>query len=156
MTGVCNNEYRLWSDAAEEFGEEIANELLDAITKKVQAWKEKNAFCDENGTLIFDCDKIYVVNDLYNELYQEEDVSNFAWEYSDGRFIYSSIDELVDALRCINELEKFACNDTGLWQGKTDYFDIINIKATDALQGAVLHYAEETIKAEILAQLIQD
>lgn len=139
-----------WYSQAEELGKDIANYIEDEIKSTVADWQAKNpekvGLLEENDDS-FDIDS--EIQEIFDELYQSQDISSRALEYADGYFIYNSSDALVDAMKCINILSEYEETDSGLWEGKEDYWDIINIKATFTLSGAIMHFAEEAIKERI-------
>ncbi|NIA30713.1 MAG: hypothetical protein GWP06_12475, partial [Actinobacteria bacterium] len=52
-----------------------------------------------------------------------------------------------------NELDEYASGDEGLWEGLTEHWDIINRKAWDALNGAILSFLNEKLKELIQAEM---
>lgn len=132
-----------WRERAEEEGLDICSDLSEEIESAVEEYTEKNGIQDiEQAT-----------DDIYESLYQDEDIPNHAHEKADGYFIYNSTDALKEAMDCIDRLDEYASGDSGLWEGKTEYWDIINIQAYDALNGAIMQYAEEKIKSCITDML---
>lgn len=145
-----------WHREAEELGHSIATDIEKEIKKVVSDWKAKNpsgVIEIENGVQVAD-NTDEVSKEIFDELYQSEDISERAWEYADGYFIYNSTDALRNAMDCMDSLSEYDSGDSGIWEGKTDYWDIINIQATDALRGAIYHFAEEAVKEKI-AELLQ-
>ena len=128
-------EPRNWHAYAKELAEDAYNNysLQEAVEK---------AASEQSG-----------VDEAYEELYQgragNTDLYDIAWEVADSQFIYNHRKALIEALECIDELEDYASGDSGLWEGKTEYWDIINIQAYDALNGAIMHYLEEIVREKL-------
>ena len=143
MTAEQYSEPINWWEQAEQEGQTIAEELVDKIGEAITKWKKENP---KGGMYRLDDD---IAGEIYDNLYQSEDISDLAWQSADGRFIYNSNDALKEAMDCISRLDEYASGDSGLWEGKTDYWDIINIQAMDAYKGAVMASSEEAIKERI-------
>lgn len=144
-----------WYNQAEELGKDVANGIEDEIKSAVADWQAKNpekvGLLEENdGSFDIDLE----IQEIFDELYQSEDISSRALEYADGYFIYNSSDALIDAMSCFDRLSEWEETDSGLWEGKENYWDIINIRATFTLSNAIMHLAEEAIK-ERIAELLK-
>jgi len=140
-----------WRAQAEGMGKDIAGDLSDEIAVGVKQYRENN----EDGVREalkegdeYDADSD-AVKEIYDELYQSDDIVNRAWEYADGHFIYNNTSALIEAMQCIDELSEYSSGDRGLWEGVEEYERIIQIQATEALEGGILASAEEAIKEEI-------
>ncbi len=96
------------------------------------------------------------VDDIYEKIYQEKDLCDIAWQIVDGIFIWNDSESLKDAMECINRLDEYASGDSGLWEGCTEHYDIINRQADDAFRGAVMHSLEELIREKISELLIKE
>jgi len=138
---------RDWRDIAEEEAKQITEEMELAITEAVAKWKKEN-----KKDVMYQLDND-IAGEIYDDIYQSEDIVDQAWQVADGYFIYNSSDALKEALDCIDRLGDYASDDKGLWEGKTEYWDIINIQAYDALQGAIISFAEDFIKSKIISLL---
>jgi len=136
--GLRSEEYKEpanWRQRAEEDARDLVENLSDTITEAVKDKKNK-----EDADLIFDA------------IDNEEDISGRALETADGCFIYRSTDAVIEALNCINRLSDYSDfkeTDSGLWEGKEEAEDIINIKATFTLANAIGAKAEEIIREKI-------
>lgn len=138
-----------WSTEAESLGKDVAGDLENEIAEAVRTYKdskEGDKGDEEAEAVEYDEDD---VNEIYDELYQSEDLSDRAWEMADGYFIYNSTAALIKAMECIDELSDYASGDSGLWEGVEEYERIIQIQATDALRGGVMNEIEEAVKAKI-------
>lgn len=142
-------EPRDWDKEAEENGEAICSDIEDVIKEKVEAWKKDHV--GDNYAEADDDD----IAEIWDDVCQDEDIHNRAWEYSDGYFIYNSTKANQEKMDCINDLADHASGDRGLWEGKTEVDEILSIQACDALEGATMYYAEEKIKEKI-AELLNN
>ena len=138
---------RNWRETAEEEAKTIAEELEPEIAEAVAKWKNENK---KGGMYRLDDD---IAGEVYDAIYQSEDVVDKAWQASDRYFIYNSSDALKEAMDCIDRLSDYASGDSGLWEGKTEYWDIINIQAYDALEGAIMSFTEDEVKNKIISFL---
>ena len=147
MTAEQYSEPINWREQAEQEGqtmaEDLTNKIGEAVAKWVAKWKKENP---KGGMYKLFND---IAGEIYDDLYQSEDIVDLAWQSAGNQFIYNSHDALKEAMDCISRLDEYASGDSGLWEGKTDYWDIINIQATDAYRGAIMTFAEEAIKERI-------
>lgn len=146
-----------WTKRADEDAETLCDDMEDDIKKAVASFIAGNDA--ETLKEIKNNAKYYSIDDevanIYDDLYQDEDIANRAWEYADGNFIYNSTSHLIEAMNCLEDLSDYGSGDSGLWEGKTEYWDIINIQAMDAYQGRTMYTAQEKIKDEIHAVLVE-
>ena len=136
-----------WREIAQQEAKTIAEEMELAITEAVKKWKKENK---KGGMYQLDDD---IAGEIYDAIYQSEDVVDKAWQAAERYFIYNSSDALKKAMDCINRLNDYASGDNELWEGKTEYWDITNIQAYDALQGAIISFTEDEIKSKIISLL---
>jgi len=115
--------------------------------------KEKIAEEIKELELDGDTDPTEQAQAIFDNLYQSEDTCNMVWESIDTRFIYNSTDALKESLDTLADLHEYESGDSGLWEGCTEYADIINRQATDAMSGAIQHYLEKAMIAEAIEQM---
>lgn len=133
-------EPRNWHTTAEENAKDIVNNLEEEIKTAVKEYVEKN------GKEILPSE---TANDIYDDLYQDEDLWNHANESADGYFIYNSTKATQEKMDCINDLNDYSSGDSGLWEGITDVDQILSIQATETLSDGIMNYLEEQIKAKV-------
>ena len=135
------NEPTNWHNLAENEAEIIfesnEKEIDEAIKKEIGTGKDD-------------------VDVIFHKIYQQFDVNYWTWESADGNFIYNSNDALCEALDCLSDLGEFEETDSGLWDSRTNYWDIINIKATYTLGNAIYSELEDKIKSRIETLLSQN
>lgn len=139
-------EPRNWRQEAEEDGRSLAGDIAEEIKSAVADYKAKNEIKD--GEDISD-----IINEIYDDLYQDEDIRFKAVEYADGQFIYNSIDAIIEALQCIDRLSDYEETDNGLWEGLKTIEEQINARATYTYSNAIYDSAETAIKSKIEALL---
>lgn len=130
-------EPRDWYRMAQENAKDIVNSLKEEISKAVDEYVERN------GKDIIPSES---ANDIYDLLYQDEDLWNHANESADGYFIYNSTKANQAKLDCINDLAEYASGDSSLWEGISDANTILARQAYDALSGGIMSCLEDQIK----------
>ena len=147
-----------WCNQAEEEGKSVASDIEDAIVSVVNAYKKDNS---EVNKAIAEtkkkrkADKAYmggnenVIDEIFDKLYQGEDISYKATEYTDGQFIYNDRESIKKALDCIDELSAFEETDSGLWEGMKSIEEQINARATYTYANAIYDSAERIIRERI-------
>lgn len=146
-------EPRNWRKETEEDGQSVATDIEDKIKSAVEDWEKENPEMVEEleekkeDEVSFDVDD--EVSEIFDKLYQDEDIHYRATEYADGNFIYNSTDAIIEALQCIDELSDYEETDKGLWEGMDSIEEQINARATYTYANAVYHSAEEAIKERL-------
>ena len=147
-----------WCKEAKEGGNSIATDLEDVIVSAVNVYKKDNS---EVNKAIAEtkkkrkADKAYmggnenVIDEIFDKLYQGEDINYKATEYADGQFIYNDRESIKEALDCINELSAFEETDSGLWEGMKSIEEQINARATYTYANAIYDSAERIIRERI-------
>ena len=147
-----------WCKEAEEDGNSLATDLEDVIVSAVNVYKKDNS---EVNKAIAEtkkkrkADKAYmggnenVIDEIFDKLYQGEDINYKATEYADGQFIYNDRESIKEALDCINELSAFEETDSGLWEGMKSIEEQINARATYTYANAIYDSAERIIRERI-------
>ena len=147
-----------WCKEAEENGNSLATDLEDVIVSAVNAYKKDNS---EVNKAIAEtkkkrkADKAYmggnenVIDEIFDKLYQGEDINYKATEYADGQFIYNDRESIKEALDCINELSAFEETDSGLWEGMKSIEEQVNARATYTYANAIYDSAERIIRERI-------
>lgn len=138
-----------WREQAEKEGKQVAEDLEEEIKKAVADYKDKSGI--KEGEDINE-----IAKEIYDDLYQDEDIKYKANEYADGQFIYNSLDAITEALQCIDRLSDYEETDNGLWEGLKTIEEQINARATFTYANAIYNSAEEAIKGRIETLLQND
>ncbi len=115
-----------------EYAKDYAKDIFDYL--ELKDYKKK-----------IDKDKSNV-DEVFDEIYQEEDLTYKAQEQADGSFIYNGTEAVKEALDCINELSEWEETDNGLWDRMDSAEEQTNTRATYTLSNAIYYFLEEMIK----------
>jgi len=141
-----------WRKEAESYAEEAmdsynlkeeVDKAVSILTKHITSGQPTEVDVEEEA------------QEIYDDLYQDEDLYHIASELADGRFIYSHTKGLMEALSCMDDLGDYLETDSGLWEGEKDPNQVILLQATYTLASAINAALEETIKA-YAAEKIQE
>jgi hypothetical protein len=96
------------------------------------------------------------VDDIWSDIYDAStpDLHMVASEKADGIFIYNDTKSLVEAMQCLDQLSDHdVARDNGLVEGVDEYWSVINVSATYALEGAIMEALEDKIRESIELRL---
>jgi len=129
-----------WYKYANEEANDIINNYRDEIDEFINTEIGKNE-SDEN--------------EIFDKLYQEKDLIDWAHMAADNRFIYNSTDALIEALQCIDRLSEWEETDSGLFEGLKTIEEQINARATYTLSNAIYAKLEEQLK-DLITEKVTD
>ena len=143
------------TEAADKILEYIADPHSTDIyeVEKETNWKDySNMLADETfeefESLIIES----IIEDCNQEAYEIMDQHNIKdriWETCNGIFIYTNPADIIDALRLLRDYGSHTPDEPSFWEGKIDYWDIINAQATYTMESLVFEKVENLIDERI-------
>ena len=121
----------------------LRNKVDENIKTKISIYTEEK----QSGENDLALDPEEIAEQVYDDLYQSEDLFNIACEMADRQFINFHNKGLMEALDCMDDLGDYLEKDSGLWENEKNPRQIILIQATFTLAHAINDFLQTKIKA---------